>query len=89
MESRLPLMPRPSRLVSSPAMRYGINALNDVISLLLFESMTPSSPQCHLRSRAVMQVPSHKASTGCLSDHIDVALAIITSKAQVLCLDHL
>ena len=67
----------------------GINALNGVISLLLFESMTLGSSQCHLRSRAVMQVPSHRASTGCLSDHVDVALAIITSKAQVLCLDHL
>jgi hypothetical protein len=77
------------RLISSPATRYGVDALNGAVSLLLFESMAPDSPQCYLHSRAVMQVLSHRAGTGCLSDHIDVALAIITSKAQVLYLDHL
>ena len=77
------------RLISDPATRYGIDVLNGVVALLLFESMTPNNEQCRLQSRAIIRVLSNRTGIGCLSDHINVALAIVTSKTQLAYLDDL
>lgn len=78
-----------SRVISNEATRYGDDALNGVVLLLLIEAMTPGSQQCHLHARALIQLLSRRRKHDCLSDHIDVALAILTSKAQITYLDHL
>jgi hypothetical protein len=78
-----------NRIISNEATRYGNDAVNGVVLLLLLEVLTPGSQHIHLHSRALMQLFSRQGSRGCLSDHIDVALAILTSKAQIAYLDHL
>jgi hypothetical protein len=78
-----------NRVISNEATRYGDDALNGIVLLLLIEAMTPGSQQCHLHSRALMQLIKGRGKRGCLSDHIDVGLAILTSKAQIAYLDHL
>ena len=78
-----------NRIISDEASRYGDDALNGVVLLLLFEAMTPGSKQLYLHSRAMMQLLLRRGNQGCFSDHIDVALAILTSKAQIAYLDQL
>ena len=78
-----------NRVISNETTRYGDDAVNGVVLLLLLEILTPGSQHIHLHSRALMQLFSRRESRGYLSDHIDVALAILTSKAQIAYLDHL
>lgn len=78
-----------NRVISNEATRYGDDALNGVVLLLLFEAITPRSQQLHLHSRALKQLLSKRGSRGYLSDHVDVGLAVLTSKAQIAYLDHL
>lgn len=78
-----------NRIISNDETRYGRDAVNGVVLLLLLEALTPGSQHIHLHSRALMQIFSRRGNRGCLSDHIDVGLAILTSKAQTAYLDHL
>jgi hypothetical protein len=78
-----------NRIISNEATRYGNDTVNGIVLLLLLEVLTPGSPHIHLHSRALMHLFSRRGSRGCLSDHIDVALAILTSKAQIAYLNHL
>jgi hypothetical protein len=78
-----------NRVISNEATRYGDDALNGIVLLLLIEAMTPGSQHCHLHSRALIKLLSRRRKRSCLSDHIDVAVAILTSKAQITYLDRL
>ena len=78
-----------NRVLSDEATRYGDDALNGVVLMLLFEFMTPGSKQVCLHARALMHLLSHRGKQGCFSDYIDVGLAVLTSKAQIAYLDHL
>jgi hypothetical protein len=78
-----------NRVISNDETRYGHDAVNGVVLLLLLEALTPGSPHIHLHSRALMQLFSRRGNRGFLSDHIDIGLAILTSKAQTTYLDHL
>jgi hypothetical protein len=78
-----------NRVISNEETRYGNDAVNGVILLLLLEVLTPGSQHIHLHSRALMHLFSRRGNRGCLSDHIDVGLAILTSEAQIAYLDHL
>jgi hypothetical protein len=78
-----------NHVISNDETRYGHDAVDGVVLLLLLEALTPGSQHIHLHSRALMQLFSRRGNRGCLSDHIDVGLAILTSKAQIAYLDHL
>src|SRR5271155_4869654 len=78
-----------NHVISNEETRYGHDTVNGVVLLLLLEALTPGSQHIHLHSRALMQIFSRRGNRGCLSDHIDVGLAILTSKAQIAYLDHL
>jgi len=78
-----------NRVISNDETRYGHDTVNGVMLLLLLEALTPGSPHIHLHSRALMQIFSRLGNRGCLSDHIDVGVAVLTSKAQLAYLDHL
>ena len=78
-----------NRVISNDETRYGHDAVNGVVLLLLLEALTPGSQHVHLHSRALMQIFSRRGNRDCLSDHIDVGIAILTSKAQIAYLDHL
>jgi hypothetical protein len=76
-----------NRVISNEATQHGDDAFNGVMLLLLSEARKPRRQECRIHSRALMQVMSRRGERGYLSDHVDVGLAILTSKAQIAYLD--
>ena len=79
-------------LIANSATRYCDDVLMGILVLLQFATMTPNSQQCHVHSRAIVQLLSHRDSAEDPEpqDHyMNVCIGIATTKAQIVYLDHL